>query len=199
MMEVRRGGPAIRAWAADPGETFHSFDGEHGGLWRNQGRAPQAITGVGFVSEGFDLCSHYVRTPASKDPRARFIFEGIGDKELIGDFGLEGGGAAGIEIDLADVKLGTPPHALVVASSVDHTESYLLVTEEADIMIPNVDATNNPRIRADLVFYETPNGGAVFSVGSIAWTGSLLWNKRNNNVSRLTGNVLRRFIKDEPF
>ena len=198
VIEVRRGGPAIRAWAAEPGEIFHSFDGHHGGLWRNQGKAPQRIAGVGFISEGFDIGSHYVQTPDSKNPRARFMFEGIGADELIGNFGLEGGGAASIEIDCADTKLGTPPHALVVASSVDHTQTYLLVTEEADIMIPNVAGDNNERIHADIVFYETPNGGAVFTTGSIGWSGSLAHNKYKNNVARLTGNVLRRFENDKP-
>ena len=43
-------------------------------------------------------------------PRSRyaFVFEGIGDYERIGDFGLRGGGAAGMEIDRCDAALGTP-------------------------------------------------------------------------------------------
>ena len=53
---------------------------------------------------------------ASKDSRASFIFEGV-DEEIIGDFGLIGGGAAGLELDRADRMLGTPPNALVLASS----------------------------------------------------------------------------------
>ncbi|HEX6013578.1 MAG TPA: hypothetical protein VFY87_17605, partial [Geminicoccaceae bacterium] len=36
-------------------------------------------------------------------------------------------------------------------------------------------------------------GGAVFSTGSIAYAGSLSWNGYDNNVCRLTSNVLRRF------
>jgi N,N-dimethylformamidase len=44
-----------------------------------------------------------------------------------------------------------------------------------------------------------PDGGAVFSVGSIAWAGSLFHNKYQNNVSQITGNVLRRFLDPEPF
>ena len=36
--------------------------------------------------------------PDAHDPRAAFIFEGVED-EIIGDFGLIGGGAAGIELD----------------------------------------------------------------------------------------------------
>ena len=31
----------------------------------------------------------------------------------------------------------------------------------------------DPAVRADLVFFETPNGGAVFSTGSISWFGAL--------------------------
>ena len=139
-----------------------------------------------------------MRSPASKDPRARFIFEGIGEDEPIGNFGLEGGGAASIEIDRADTRLGTPPHALVLASSFDHTESYLIVTEEVDIMVPNVQGDNNDGIRADIVFYETPNGGGVFTTGSIGWTGSLSHNNNKNNVSRMTANVLTRFANDKP-
>ena len=50
-----------------------------------------------------------------------------------------------------------------------------------------------------MVFFETPNGGAVFSTGSIAWAGALSHNSYDNNVARITGNVLRRFIDDTPF
>jgi len=39
----------------------------------------------------------------------------------------------------------------------------------------------------------------VFSVGSIAWSASLSHNKYANNVSRIAKNVVRRFLKDEPF
>ena len=73
------------------------------------------------------------RTPASFDPRAAFIFEGVGKDEIIGDFGLIGGGAAGLELDRADPALGTPPHALVVARSEGLTDTYLLVNEELPI------------------------------------------------------------------
>jgi N,N-dimethylformamidase len=43
-----------------------------------------------------------------------------------------------------------------------------------------------------------PKGGAVFSVSSISYTGSLFFNRYNNNVSRITGNVLRTFMSDAP-
>ena len=53
--------------------------------------------------------------------------------------------------------------------------------------------------RADVVFFETPDGGAVFSTGSIAWAGSLATDKYDNDVAKLTTNVLHRFAQEEPF
>jgi N,N-dimethylformamidase len=199
VIEVRRCGAAIRTWETEPGEEFQSFDGRHGGLWRALGRAPQSVCGVGFIAEGFDRGSYYRRTAGSFDPRARFIFEGVGEDELIGNFGLQGGGAAGVEIDHADPQLGTPAHALVLASSEAHTESYRLVNEEVSIMVPNVTAPSNPRIAADLVFFETVGGGSVFATGSIGWAGALSHNGYDNNVSRITANVLKRFADPERF
>jgi N,N-dimethylformamidase len=50
-----------------------------------------------------------------------------------------------------------------------------------------------------MTFFETPGGGAVFSVGSIAWSASLSHNDYMNNVSRLTENVIRRFLNSDRF
>jgi N,N-dimethylformamidase len=199
VIEVRRAEGGCRTWHAEPGEYYHSFSGEFGGLWLRQGRPPQKLVGVGFTAEGFDLCSYYLRASDSFDPRAAFIFDGVGKDERIGDFGLIGGGAAGLEIDRADRALGTPPHALVLASSKEHTDNYLVVPEDIYCMRLNITASTSPLVRADMVFYETPGGGAVFSTGSIAWSGSLLHNGCDNNVSRVTQNVVRRFVSDEPF
>ena len=43
-----------------------------------------------------------------------------------------------------------------------------------------------------MTYIEKPAGGAVFSVGSITYCGSLPHNKYDNDVSRLTFNVLNR-------
>ncbi len=155
-------------------------------------------SGVGFISQGFDKCSYYRRTSKAADPRIAWMFDGVTD-ELIGDFGVLEGGAAGLEIDAADPRLGTPPHALVVARSENHSNTYELVAEE--VLVPHgaTDAIINPDIHADMTFFETPNGGAVFSTGSIAYAGSLGWNRFDNNVFRLTSNVLRRFSDAAPF
>jgi len=54
-------------------------------------------------------------------------------------------------------------------------------------------------IRADMTFFECPGGGAVFSTGSITFCGSLVTNGFDNDVSRLLGNVLERFLDPAPF
>ncbi len=41
-------------------------------------------------------------------------------------------------------------------------------------------------------------GGGVFTTGSIAWCAALAHNGYDNNVARITGNVLRRFLDPEP-
>ena len=198
IIEVRRAEDGTRAWDAEPGEYYHSFTGEYGGLWRRNNRAPNALAGVGFISQGFDRSEPYRRTPQSHEPRAAFIFEGV-EGDIIGDFGLMQNGAAGMEIDSANPALGTPPHALVVASSFDHTNTYELTAEE--VRVPNgmSDGLLNPLIHADMTFFETTQGGAVFSTGSIAYAGALGHNGFDNPIARLTWNVLRRFSDPEPF
>jgi N,N-dimethylformamidase len=198
MIEMRRAEDGTRAWVESVGEYYHSSTGEYGGLWRRQDRAPNALVGVGFVAQGFDRSSYYRRTPASRDPRARFIFEGIED-EVLGDFGLSGGGAAGLELDAFNPGLGSPPWALVIASSENHSNAFQLVNEEMNVSFAGADGQFSPAVRADMVFYEHPGGGAVFSTGSIAYVGSLAHEHYANNVSRLTLNVLRRFLDPAPF
>ena len=48
-----------------------------------------------------------------------------------------------------------------------------------------------------MVLLQAPSGGAVFSVGSISWCGSLSHNKYDNSISQITENVLRRFAATE--
>jgi N,N-dimethylformamidase len=194
VLEVRRAEGGIRAWAAEPGEYYMSFDGQYGGLWRRNGRPPQKLAGVGFTSQGPFEGSYYRRLPASRDPRVSWIFDGVPD-EILGDFGLSGGGAAGFELDRADFRLGTPPHALVLASSEKHDLTKFVLVPE-DVLSHVWTWPGDPPdklIRADMVYFETPNGGAVFSVGSITFCGSLSHEGYRNNISRILDNVLRRF------
>jgi N,N-dimethylformamidase len=71
------------------------------------------------------------------------------------------------------------------------------VVEEVEASDSKQGGSVNPRVRADMVYFEGPHGGAVFSVGSIIWCGCLSHNEYRNNVSRITENVLRALTGDK--
>jgi N,N-dimethylformamidase len=194
LMELRRGEAGVRAWQAAPGETTHSTTGEKGGLWRNRGRAPQKLFGTGFASEGYSAAYPYSRMPDADSPAVAWIFDGVEADALIGDFGLVGGGASGQEIDRADVALGTPPGTYLLASAYHQDDSYKVVPEEIEFMFDGLGGTEHPNVRADMTYFETSGGGAVFAASSIAWSGALSFSRYQNNVSRITANVLDHFI-----
>jgi N,N-dimethylformamidase len=125
-----------------------------------------------------------------------FIFDGIGADEVIGGFGLKLGGAAGDELDRADYALGTPPATLIVATTQGkHDDSYQHAVEEIEEMTAKAGGTHSEHVRADMTYLETPGGGSVFSVGSIAWSASLRHNDYDNNVAAVTRNVLAEFVR----
>ena len=195
VFEVRKGVFFVPIGNGVAGESCHSTTGERGGAWRDRGRAPQRLVGVGTTAMGWGPAPGYTRLPDSFDPRAAFIFQGIAPDETIGDFGLVLGGAAGDEIDRFDLSLGSPPHALLLASSTGrHTNHYQLLPWDTQTFLLGHGGAEDSRVRADMTYFETARGGAVFSVGSINWIGSLTFNEAVNNVSKVTENVLRRFI-----
>jgi N,N-dimethylformamidase len=197
MIEIQRGHSGTGAWYSLPGEEFTSLTGERGGIWRNRGLSPQSLFGVGFSASGYDVALPYYREAGSFDPRAAFIFDDIPSDAVIGDAGLVMGGAAGLEIDRADVALGTPPHALVVATARGFSDSYQAVVEEVNQSDSKQGGTVSPLVRADMVYFEGPLGGAVFSVGSITWSGSLSHNRYNNCASKIMKNVLSAFADEK--
>jgi len=87
-IEVRKLDSGSRAWQAEPGEGYLASTGQRSGLRRNRGRAPQNIVGLGFTSEGMDESQPFERMPDSLHRCAPWIMAGIGQEELIGDFGL---------------------------------------------------------------------------------------------------------------
>ena len=198
IVEVRRNGKFF-AWSSyDCADPFLSFTKEQGGTWGSAGRNPEKLAGVGFVLQGFDTCEGYTRSNDSYDERVQFIFDGI-DDEVIGDFGILQGGAAGYEMDNYNVRNGSPEHGLVIASSEDHSNLYEMLEVKVESYLDYHTAIDKARIRADIVFFETPSGGAVFSVGSIAWCGSFSVNNYENNIKKLSDNVLHRFMDPTPF
>ncbi|WZB64428.1 N,N-dimethylformamidase beta subunit family domain-containing protein [Achromobacter xylosoxidans] len=199
VMEVRRNEDGTRAWASEPGEYYHSFTGEYGGLWRRQGRPPQMIAGNGFIAQGFDDSSYYLRQEGSFDPRARFIFEGIADDERIGDFGLVGNGAVRAGAGSCRSPAGQPAeHA--GAGVLDRPFRHLPGGGRGNPhQLPRHRRHRQPAGEGGPGLLRDGGGGAVFSTGSIAWAGSLSHNGYDNNVSRIMRNVLNRFLDPEPF
>ena len=199
IIEVRRSSTGAKYWQEEPGEYHLSFNGELGDLWRRCGEPPQTLVGIGTRATGFDRSSYYRFTSAARNARVAFMLRGLSTEELLGNFGSLGGGASGLEIDAADFALGTPPHALIVASSEEHSPDMMFAPEEILFQHSMMSGEDNPEVKADIVFYETVGGGAVFSVGSIAWCASLAHNNYQNNVARLMANVMQRFLSVEPF
>lgn len=194
MMELRRSEGGIRAWAAEPGEYWHQTDGGYGGLWRRNRRPPQMLAGVGFSGQGLFEGTHYRLLPTARDPAHAWIFDGV-DAETFGDYGLSGGGAAGFELDRADFTLGTPAGTAILARSEDPPASFVTVPEELLSHIATISGESTEALkRAEIVYFETPGGGAVFATGSITWCGSL-WKEDafHGPVSRIMENVVARF------
>jgi len=183
--EMRRRRDSVGLWDADAGESYFASDGHLGGTTRHQPLRGRELIGLDISGMGFAEGRPYERTPDAEDPRVSFLFDGVGPGS-IGDFGLMMGGAAGYEVDSADKRSGTPPHALVVATCVTVPPFYAKTEQRGEA-------------RADMVFFETPAGGAVFSVGSITWTGALSHNGGDNEVAAITANALRRFLDPDPF
>lgn len=176
--------------------AHQEFDGHRSGYWWDAGREPRELVGVRYSKPmAMEGGGHYRKLPAASNPRAAFIFEGI-QGDIIGDFGKYAGGAAAEEVDSANIKRGTPRHALIVATSENIKWPY---DASGEGLVDWRYRLNVKGPKADIVFYETPNGGAVFSVGSMGWRASLNHNGFKNNVSQMTGNVLRRFADATPF
>jgi N,N-dimethylformamidase len=184
----------MRAWHARPGEHYLATTGQKSGLWKNLGRPPQKLVGIGFIAEGFETSRPYRRMPDSYHRTVDWIMNGV-EGEMIGESGLAYGGAAGLELDRYDLHLGTPPHARILASSGGHSDNYLLSIEEILYPYPGLSGSQDYRIRGDMVYFTAPNNGAVFCGGSIAFGQALPANKFDNNVSRVLSNVVDAFIK----
>lgn len=195
-IEVRRAETGIRAWAAEPGESYNALDGQYGGLWRRNGRPPQRLVGIGFSAQGLFEGSYYRILPDARRPEVAWMFEGVTEEKL-GDYGLSGGGAAGFELDRADTELGTPEGALILARSENHSDSFVMVPEEfLSHLATTAGEAHHALIRGEIVYFKRPDqGGEVLSVGSICFCGSLSHNNYQNGISRFLENVVRRFGK----
>lgn len=195
-IELRRFA-GTQGWAAAPGERHHAMTGEVGGTWRGRGRAPQSVVGVGFCAQGFDRNTSYRRSDASRRPDVAWVFEGV-DRDVFGDEPnlVNVHGAAGFEVDRADPALGTHPETVVLASATEFAPSYVPSDEDLALVDDPTTDILPPEVRSDIIIRSSESGGALFSVGSIAWTGALWANDGDGDVARITRNVLRRFSSD---
>lgn len=193
LLEIRRAEDGIRAWEAEPGEYYNAFDGTYGGLWRRNGHAPQELVGVGFTAQGEFYGAGYARR--CHDPKFTWVFEGIED-DLLGDFGFSGNGAAGFELDHLDENLGSFQNTTLLAQSVDQRDGFVLVPEEQLTHLTTLRGSIDNPLTADMIYFDVPGGGSVFSTGSITFCGSLPWNNHDNNISRLLENVLSKSLKN---
>ncbi len=188
MLEIRRGEGGIRAWAAEPGEYYHAFDGAYGGLWRRSGRPPQMLVGIGFSAQGGFTGSYYQRI--CYHPDYQWIFAGV-EGDILGDFGFSGGGAAGFELDRIDYRQGTHNNVVLLARSPAHGDEFMLVPEEQLTHLTNLPGqTTLSLLHADMIYFEVAGGGSVFASGSITFCGSLPWHHFDNNISRILENVI---------
>ncbi|ALM85662.1 N,N-dimethylformamidase beta subunit family domain-containing protein [Bordetella sp. N] len=194
MLEIRRAEGGIRAWAAEPGEYYHQFDGRYGGMWRRNGIPPQVTGGVGFAVQGGFEGVGYKRTPESHDADVAWLFEGV-KADSFGDHGLSGGGAAGFELDQVVPELGSPAWLKIVAVSDGHGPSFKIVPEE---ILTWTIAAALPRkyegVRAHMAVGLAETGGGIFAAGSITFLGSLWKGGYDNDISRIVENCLRRFL-----
>jgi N,N-dimethylformamidase len=199
VIEVRRGHAGTRPWEQWPGEAHHSTTGEPGGLWRHRGRPSDRLVGVSFCAQGWSpRAGYYERLPVSYESKYRWIFRGLEAQRCFGDFGLIMGGAAGDEIDHYSSRPGAPDETVVLARSAGHSEQYCLAVEELLQTGPNIDATRNADVHADLTYRCNEVGGAVFSVGSMCWVGALPVNRCRNDVSTITANVVNGLLQALP-
>lgn len=179
VMENRR----VDLWERDEqtqqAESLNSTDGLRGGRLHKIGRSALRGVGVESATMGFDHSYPVVRTEESRDTRAEFVFTGL-QSEVLGDFGLLGGGAIGQEWDNA-AGYDRPPGHLIVASTADMS------------LVPALFGASKQDYRGDVVLL-FKGAGCVFSTGSMAWCGSLSHDGYRNDVATMTRNVIDRFL-----
>ena len=165
-------------------------------MWRRNGRAPQELVGVGFTAQGNFYGHPYKRK--CYDAKYNWVFEGV-TEDQIGDFGFSGNGAAGFELDHIDTRLGSNENIILLAqskASKSPKENFILTPEERLTHLSTLSGASEEEIlQADMVYFEVPGGGSVFSTGSITFCGSLPWNNYENNVSKLLENIIKKSLK----
>ncbi|MFT5349387.1 MAG: N,N-dimethylformamidase [Planctomycetota bacterium] len=188
VIEVRRGKFGLDPWYSESGELYHAADGEPGGGWGAvRGREPHTLFGVGAAGVVFGPAAAYYRNEESKRPEFAWIFEGVEGDKIYADGDLMGG-PAGFEFDRIDYRRGSPTSTVCLASAKEFDGIPLNLPED----LPSTGEVLG-EVRCDIAYYEVPNGGAVFSSSSMAWSTCLMVDDGDNDIARITSNVLRHF------
>jgi N,N-dimethylformamidase len=185
LLEVRRQAGSQTS-SAEPGEARHVFDDQPGGIWSACGRPPDRLVSVGFAGFGWDTGVPYLRTEASFAPEFAWVFDGTGPA-AIGTEGLNLGGAVAIEFDSHSPGLA-PDGCTVLASARPDAGGFFRSYEDG------IGRAPDPLVRCDMTIRQTPSGGLVFSLGSIAASGCLSVRDGQNDLARICTNVLRRTL-----
>jgi hypothetical protein len=125
---------------------IHVQSGEKGGRWLHLGRPSEPLLGVGSDPRGIHTFAPFQVVDAS-----HWLLRGTGleNGDVIGAQGLNEGGGSGWETD--KLGPGAPASAALLARGL-----------------------NPGHGGADVVYFETSQGGAVLSAGSISFPGSLV-------------------------
>lgn len=190
VIEIRRGHSGILPWYSDAGEVRHAATGELGGSWSLRGREPHMLLGVGCAGVVFGPAAAYHRSEESTRPEFAWIFEG-GDGDEIYAKGDLMGGPAGFEFDRIDYRRGSPTSTVCLATARDFQGVTLPLPED----MPSTGVALG-ETRCDIAYYEVPKGGAVFSTGSMTWCTCLMVDDGDNDIARITLNVLQRFASN---
>jgi N,N-dimethylformamidase len=187
-IELRRVQTRPSMWEEAVGQAHHAFDGEPGGLWECSDRPQLGTLGVTFMGMAGAVRAEYEPAKDATSSRAAFALEGI-RANVVNEYGGVYGALLADEYDRADFAAGTPPQAIVVATSKPQPAEQVVPASR-----PEADGS-----QADLVFLECGRGGAVFSFSTISWALGLAAHGYANDVCRVTENVLRRFLDPAPF
>jgi hypothetical protein len=142
--------------------------------WELRQEPAATLLGVEYTHSGYQSGAPY---RVIDDTHWVFADTGLKQGDLFGHHSLHErcpGGASGHELD--KILPHSPANICHLAKGINGS------TERA--AIPDGDG-------ADLAYFETASGGAVFAAGSLCWPLSIIVDE---GVSRVTKNVLRRFL-----
>ncbi len=141
----------------------HHYDKTTGGLWRNLNEPESALLGVQYDRRGYKTFHPY-----SVKNENHWIFSNTNLK-----YGDTFGGSCG--------RNGASGH-----------ETDKITNYSPSNLVHLAKGTNPDNGGADMIYYELPNGGKVFSVGSITYTSCI---NSDPTISIITENVINEFLK----